>query len=174
LLGVLTRVRANDGPKIAAYLGAAREVLHGPPQPADAGTKQRPDLVFEDFEAGTYARWKVEGTVFGSEPAAGKHANQQAVEGFQGRRLANSFTKGDAPKGALRSSPFQVNYPYIRFLLGGGIPTKKARFALWVEGREVREASGQSRELLESKVWDVREFLGKQATLEIIDDDDTT
>ncbi|MBM3824941.1 MAG: DUF1553 domain-containing protein, partial [Verrucomicrobia bacterium] len=174
LRGALTRVRATDGPRIAAYLGAAREVLHGSPRPTDAGTKQRPDLVFEDFEDGTYARWKVEGTAFGSEPAAGKHPNQQAVEGFQGRRLANSFTQGDAPKGALRSSPFRVDYPYISFLLGGGIPTKKARFALRVQGREVREASGQNRELLEPKVWDVREFLGKEATLEIIDEDDST
>lgn len=174
LRGALTRVRATDGPKIAAYLGAAREVLHGAPRPTDAGTNQRPDLVFEDFEDGTYARWKVEGPAFGSEPAAGKHANQQVVEGFQGRRLANSFTQGDAPKGALRSAPFQVNYPYIHFLLGGGTPTKKARVALRVEGREVREASGKNRERLEPKVWDVREFLGKEATLEIIDDDDST
>ena len=170
----LTRVRAADGPKIALYLSAAREVLHGPAKRADTETNGRPDLVFEDFEDGTYARWKVEGTAFGTEPAAGKHPTQQAVEGFQGRRLANSFTHGDAPKGALRSAPFQVNYPYIRFLLGGGIPTKKARVALRVEGREVREASGQNRELLEPKIWDVRELLGKEATLEIIDDDDTT
>ena len=170
----LTGVRTADGPKIARYLSAAGEVLHGPAKPVDGEASVRPDLVFEDFEDGTYARWKVEGTAFGIEPAAGKHSNQQAVEGFQGRRLANSFTQGDAPKGALRSAPFQVTYPYIRFLLGGGIRTKKARFALRVEGREVRETSGENREQLEPKTWDVREFLGTEATLEIIDDDDST
>ncbi|MDA0813855.1 MAG: DUF1549 domain-containing protein, partial [Verrucomicrobia bacterium] len=174
LRGALTHVRTADGPKIAAYLEAAHEVMLGPPKPTDAETTQRPDLVFEDFEDGTYARWTAEGTAFGTEPAAGKHPNQQAVEGFQGRRLANSFTQGDAPKGTLRSAPFRVTYPHIRFLLGGGIPTKKARIALRVDGREVREASGQNRELLEPKVWDVREFAGKEATLDIIDDDDST
>ena len=38
----------------------------------------------------------------------------------------------------------------------------------------MREASGQNRERLEPGAWDVREFSGKEATLEIIDDDDTT
>ena len=171
---VLTRVRAAGGPEIAPYLLAAREVLRGPSKPADVELKARPELIFEDFEGGTYARWTVEGTSFGTEPAAGTHPTQQPVEGFQGRRLANSFTQGDAPKGALRSSPFQVTYPYIRFLLGGGIPTKKARIVLRVDGREVREASGQNREQLEPTVWDVREFVGMEATLEIIDDDDST
>jgi hypothetical protein len=170
----LKRVRTADGPGIAAYLSAAREVLHGPARPADVEANGRADRVFEDFEDGTYARWKVEGTAFGTEPAAGKHPNQQAVEGFQGRRLANSFTQGDAPKGTLRSLPFEVTHPYLRFLLGGGIPSKKARIALRVEGREVREASGQNRERLEPRVWDVREFAGKTATLELIDDDDST
>ncbi len=170
----LTRVRSEGGPRIALYLSAAGEVLHGVAKPADIEISGRPDLVFEDFEDGTYARWKVEGTAFGTEPASGKHPNQQTVEGFQGRRLANSFTQGDAPKGALRSAPFQITYPYIRFRLGGGIPTKKARIALRVEGREVRAASGQNRELLEAKIWDVQEMVGKEATLEIIDDDEST
>lgn len=170
----LTRVRAAGGPEIAPYLLAAREVLRGPSKPADVELKARPELIFEDFEDGTYARWTVEGTSFGAEPAAGPHPNQQAVDGFQGRRLANSFTQGDAPKGTLRSSPFQVTYPYIRFLLGGGIPTKKARIVLRVDGSEIREASGQNRERLEPTVWDVREFVGMEATLEIIDDDDST
>ena len=170
----LTRVRTGGGPGIAAYLSAAREVLHGPAKAGDTEANAATDLVFEDFEDGTYTRWKVEGTAFGTEPAAGKHPHQQAVEGFEGRRLANSFTQGDAPKGALRSSPFPVTHPYLRFLLGGGIPTKKARIVLRVEGREVREASGQNRERLEPRIWDVREFAGKTATLEIIDDDDST
>lgn len=170
----LKRVRIAGGSGIAAYLSAAREVLHGPAKAGDIETNALPDLVFEDFEDGTYARWTVEGTAFGTEPATGKHPHQQAVEGFEGRRLANSFTQGDAPKGVLRSSPFQVTHPYVRFLLGGGIPTKKARIVLRVEGCEVREASGQNRERLEPTIWDVREFAGKTATLEIIDDDDST
>ncbi|MBM3848211.1 MAG: DUF1549 domain-containing protein, partial [Verrucomicrobia bacterium] len=174
LRAAVARARDSREPRIAAYLAAAVEVMHGPVRPSDAATSRRPDVVFEDFETGSYSRWKVEGTAFGTEPASGKHPNQQAVEGFQGRRLANSFTHGDAPKGALRSPPFRVTHGYIRFLVGGGIPTKKARIALRLEGREVRDASGTNRELLEFKVWDVREFVGKEATLEIIDDDDTT
>ena len=174
LRAALKEARAAGGPMVAPYLLAANEVLHGPAKSTDRETNNRPDVVFEDFEAGTYGRWKVEGEAFGTEPAAGKHPNQQAVEGFQGKRLANSFTQGDAPKGALRSQSFHLGRPYIRFLLGGGIPSRKARFVLRIGDQEVREASGQNRERLEPGVWDVREFAGKEASLEIIDDDDTT
>ena len=174
LRAALARARDSGAPRIAAYLAGAGEVMYGPVRSSDVAASRRPDLVFDDFETGTYARWNVEGTAFGTEPASGKHPNQQVVEGFQGRRLANSYTHGDALKGALRSSPFRITHAYIRFLLGGGTPAKKARIALRVEGREARDASGRNRELLEFKVWDVREFVGKDATLEIIDDDDTT
>ncbi len=74
----------------------------------------------------------------------------------------------------LRSQSFHLERPYIQFLLGGGIPSRKARFVLRIGDKEVREASGQNRERLEPGDWDVREFAGKEATLAIIDDDETT
>ncbi len=174
LRAAMKAASAAGGPKVVSYLLAANEVLNGPAKPTDLETNNRPDIVFEDFEDGTYGRWQIEGKAFGTEPAAGKHANQQAVEGFQGKRLANSFTKGDAPKGALRSGLFRVERSYVSFLLGGGIPSRKARLVLCIGDKEVREASGHNREQLEPGAWDVREFAGKEATLAIIDDDDAT
>ncbi|MGB6042039.1 MAG: DUF1549 domain-containing protein, partial [Pirellulales bacterium] len=174
LQSALKNVRDAGGPKVAPYLLAAREVIHGPAKPADAKKNPTPDIVFEDFEDGTYARWKVEGDAFGTEPAAGKHPNQQPVEGFHGKRLVNSFTQGDPPMGVLRSRPFRIERPYIRFLVGGGTPTRKAKVVLQIADREVREATGKNRELLEPRVWDVREFMGREAAIEIIDRTDST
>ena len=41
----LKHVQASGGPRIASYLGAAGEVLHGTPAPTDLETRVRPDLV---------------------------------------------------------------------------------------------------------------------------------
>ena len=43
--------RAAGGPKLASYLLAANEVIHGPTKPADNGTNHRPDIVFSGKEA---------------------------------------------------------------------------------------------------------------------------
>ena len=44
----------------------------------------RAELVqaFEDFESGTFAKWKIEGEAFGRAPQIGTLAGQQAVSGF--------------------------------------------------------------------------------------------
>ena len=158
---------------IAAYLLAAREALTGPAKATDKNASTPPDIIFENFEHETYGQWVVEGDAFGTEPATGRHPGQQAVEGFEGKRLANSFTRGDAPQGALRSPSFRIERSYIRFLLGGGTPSQKARFVLKIGGKELRTAAGRNNELLEPMVWNVHEFLGSEARLEIIDDDST-
>lgn len=163
----------QGNPRVESYLLAAEEVLRGVPRPDDSDPNVRPDILFEDFEDGTYRRWTVEGDAFGSQPAMGRHPNQQPVEGFQGNRLANSFTRGDAPKGALRSIPFQIERPFVHFLVGGGGSNQRARFSLIVDGKEVLKTSGHNQEKLESHTWDVREWMGSRATLALIDDDET-
>ncbi|MBW3622952.1 MAG: twin-arginine translocation signal domain-containing protein [Armatimonadetes bacterium] len=129
----------------------------------------RSDLVFEDFEGG-YGEWEVEGEAFGKEPATGTLPNQQAVSGFAGRGLVNTFRGGDAPKGRLRSKPFKVERNYIRFLVGGGSHAG-TQIRLLVDGKTVRAASGQNQERLLPAVWDVREFAGPDARIEIVDEE---
>ena len=128
----------------------------------------RPDVVFEDFENG-YEKWKVEGTAFGSEPAAGTLPGQQPVTGFQGKRLANSYVGGDDTMGRLIGRSFTIERKYVHFLIGGGAhPTTQLR--LLVEGKIVRAASGKNDERLTAEIWDVRELAGKQAHFEIVDE----
>ena len=76
--------------------------------------------VIQDFENATFGSWTTTGNAFGPGPATGGIDGQQAVTGFEGRQLANSFHNGDGTVGTLTSQDFTVNQPYLNFLIGGG------------------------------------------------------
>jgi len=73
-----------------------------------------------DFESGTYAGWTATGSAFGAAPAAGALPDQQAVAGFQGKYLVDSYNGGDGATGTLTSAPFTLNKARLNFLVGGG------------------------------------------------------
>ena len=135
---------------------------------------ERPDIVFADFEGETYGEWKVEGAAFGSGPARGTLKGQMPVEGFLGKGLVNSFNGGDGPTGKLTSPEFTIDRAFITFLIGGGDDDEKTCMKLFVSGKAVRSATGPNKqaggsEMLGPASWDVREFSGKTAHIEIID-----
>jgi fructan beta-fructosidase len=76
--------------------------------------------VFADFEGADYGSWTTTGTAFGSGPAHGALAGQQAVSGFQGNGLVNSFLDFDNSQGTLTSPHFTIARDYVNFLIGGG------------------------------------------------------
>lgn len=129
----------------------------------------REDILFEDFEHG-YSKWTVVGEAFGKEPAHGTLPGQQTVTGFQGKGLANSYVNGDKSVGKLVSQPFTIQRRCIRFLIGGG-HYSGTQLRLVLGGKTVRAASGNDNERLEAAVWDVREFAGQTAHLEIVDEE---
>lgn len=135
---------------------------------------QRADVLIADFEAADYGAWKSTGEAFGPGPARGTLPNQMPVDGFQGRRLVNSFFKGDGSTGTLTSPPFPIERDYIQFLLGGGQHPGKTCINLLVEGKIVRAATGPNdkpggSERLDWSQWDVRELVGRTAIIEIVD-----
>ncbi|MBM3834293.1 MAG: glycoside hydrolase family 32 protein [Verrucomicrobia bacterium] len=125
--------------------------------------------VVADFERDDYPSWRASGEAFGSQPARGQFQGQQAVSGFRGRGLVNSFKGGDGPQGTLTSGEFTLSHSYLSFLIGGGNHAGKTCLNLLVDGRAVRTATGDNAEQLNWKSWDVREFRGKNAALEIVD-----
>lgn len=132
------------------------------------------DIVIADFEGANYGTWKVEGTAFGAGPAKGSLPNQMSVEGFSGKGLANSYVGGDDSKGKLTLPPFAIERKFINFKIGGG-KSEQLGIRLLVEGKTVRSATGTNErpggsEALQWTNWDVSEFKGKSATLEIFDD----
>ena len=61
------------------------------------------DVLIADFESETYGEWKATGEAFGSGPAQGTLPGQMQVSGFKGKRLVNTFYKGDGTTGTLTS-----------------------------------------------------------------------
>lgn len=132
------------------------------------------DVLVADFESEDYGQWTVTGEAFGPGPAAGTLPNQMEVSGFQGSRLVNSYFNGDQATGTLTSPEFKIQRHYLAFLIGGGRNQDQLSLRLLLDGKVVRQATGLNdqdggSEALEPSSWDVQEFQGRMAVLEIRD-----
>lgn len=132
------------------------------------------DILVADFEGENYGAWKVEGQAFGAAPAKGTLPGQMHVEGYEGKQLVNSFVGGDDAMGRLISPQFKIERPWLCFLLGGGNHPGKVCINLLIDGKTVRTASGPNdqpggSERLDWHSWNLKEFAGKTATIEIVD-----
>ncbi len=146
----------------------------------DSASSKEGELVFADFEGENYGNWKVEGSAFGSRPPR-KADNVYAapLEGFQGEHLVNSHRNPpegensaagrDAQTGRLVSPSFAIDYPVIRFQIGGGAHAGKTCINLEVDGKTVRTATGQNSGTLRTEQWQVTDLRGKTARIEIVD-----
>lgn len=133
------------------------------------------DLVLADFEGADYGDWKAEGEAFGPGPARGTLPNQMEVSGYEGQGLVNSYFHGDGTVGRLTSPEFTIQRRYINFLVGGGGWENKTCIQLAIGGHVVRSATGPNQqaggsEALDWQSWDVGEFAGKKAVIQIVDD----
>ncbi|MBL8810177.1 MAG: glycoside hydrolase family 32 protein [Planctomycetaceae bacterium] len=133
------------------------------------------DIEFADFEGKSYAPWIATGDAFGDAPATGTLPGQMAVEGFHGKQLVNSFRNGDGSTGTLTSPEFTIDRHFISFLIGGGGHEHKTCMNLLIEGKVVQTAAGSNltaggSERLEPLSWDVTEFSGRKAKLQIVDE----
>jgi sucrose-6-phosphate hydrolase SacC (GH32 family) len=131
------------------------------------------DVLIADFEGANYGAWTVTGEAFGPGPARGTLPGQMPVTGFAGQRLVNSFHGGDTSTGTLTSPEFKIERKFIGFLIGGGKSDKLA-LQLLVDGKVVRTATGPNdkpggSEALAQESWDVSEFTGKSAVIQIVD-----
>ncbi|MCB0563994.1 MAG: GH32 C-terminal domain-containing protein [Phaeodactylibacter sp.] len=126
------------------------------------------EVLFEDFENG-YNGWTATGNAFGANPAPGALGNQGRVLGFLGDFLANTYQNGDFATGMLTSPDFQINHSFINFLISGGNFAGNTEIRLIVDGQTARAAQGNNSEILFWESWDVSEFLGATAKLQIVD-----
>lgn len=132
------------------------------------------DIIVNDFESETYGAWKIEGTAFGSGPARETLPGQMKVEGFVGKGYVNSYHGGDGSTGTLTSPEFKIERKFINFLIGGGGWANETCLNLIVDGKVVRTATGPNtdpggEERLEPGTWDISEFSGKPAVVQIVD-----
>jgi len=130
-------------------------------------TVPRPKIVLADFEGPDYGDWKVTGQAFGKGPAKGTLPEQQKVSGFLGKGLVNTFLGGDSPGGTLTSPPFKISRKFINFLIGGGSHAGKTCINLLIDGKVALSAASKNNEKLEPYFWNVQEFEGKTARIQI-------
>lgn len=135
----------------------------------------RKTTLIEGFESGDLKFWKAEGNAFGNAPVNGskKSGDQSMVTGYTGDYLINSYAtgNGDEAVGKLVSKPFKINNDYIVFKIGGGSHNGKTCINLLVNGKVVRTETGENSETLKDASWNVQEFKGKEAALEIVDNE---
>jgi len=170
-------VRQNDvitSTKPAGLVLIARAVN---PAPTD-DTARRPDIVVADFESGTYKGWTATGTSFGDRPRA-----LAEVPAYQGNlRAQGSFTVNthntrqgenvvDADKhiGTLTSDEFTIERNIVSLLVGGGRHPGQTCVNLLIDGAPVRTATGDDSNAMRFVNWDVAEFAGSKARIQIVD-----
>lgn len=150
------------------------------PPPEDVSSRQAAesqadaDLLIDDFEGDSYGDWSVTGDAFGPGPAQGTLPGQMIVSGHLGQGLVNSYFRGDGTTGTLTSPPMKIERPYIHFLIGGGKFPGQTCINLLIDGKMVRTATGPNdrgggTEKLAWARWDVSEFRGRDAVIQIVD-----
>ncbi len=124
--------------------------------------------VLFDFEK-DLTGWIKEGDAFSGSPAEGSLEYQNAVIGFIGKKLVNSFYDRDASTGKIISPSFLINKKYLNFLIGGGDHPNETCLNLIIDGKVVETKTGVNTEVLYWANWDVHKYIGKQAKIEIVD-----
>jgi non-lysosomal glucosylceramidase len=166
------RIVRGDG---ITFLNCSVEKSSVATQPAE------PDIVFEDWNKDNYDGWTIEGTAFGPRPA--RRSEAPAYMGSfgdaAGERFVNTHITGpgktiaerDGQTGKLTSKPFSIDRNFINFPIGGGSHKGKTCVNLLVDGKIVQSAVGADDNHMKPRVFDVRARKGKQAQIEIVDND---
>ena len=167
-------LRRNQSIRSKVLRGIECSALEAPVHPDQA----RPDILFDDFESGTYKNWTVEGAAFGAAPVKiSKILGYQGDVAGQGNRVVNSHASApgetveqrDAATGMLTSRAFTIDRKFIRFLIGGGAHETKTCMNLLVENEVVATSVGKDNNHMSEASWDVQKWVGKTAVLQIVD-----
>ena len=90
------------------------------------------------------------------------------MTGFSGG-FVNTYYQKDGPTGTMLSPVFLITRPHINFLIGGGRHPDKTCLNLLVDGKVVRTETGRNQEHLAARSWEVRDLIGREARLQIVD-----
>jgi non-lysosomal glucosylceramidase len=176
--------RANDVPPMSSGANAgghttgSTAVIAHFDRTAPQRVAARADIVVDDFEHADYGNWKVDGVAFGRGPVARENVpGYQGDLGGAGKRVVNSHATApggtvedkDRQTGKLTSPPFKIERKYLTFYIGGGKNIEEVGLRLLVDGKTVRRAAGQDNNAMRHELFDVAEFSGKQAVIEIYD-----
>ncbi len=131
---------------------------------------ERNDIVFDDFEKGAFENWNAQGNSF-KEPV---HLDSiiDSIKNARGKFIAFSNYKGEGERfsqGKLISKKFSIQRKSINFLIAGGNHTIRESVNLIIDNKIVKTATGKNDYILRNITWDVSDFEGKEAVIEIVD-----
>lgn len=140
------------------------------PYSEDASTTPPSGTVFEDFEGSTLPGWTGSGDFTALNPS------RENLSGMVGSGVLDTYNTGDSSEGTLTSPTFTINSNYIDFLIAGGNHPETSDHPtavnLIVDGKIVASATGNNSGSMDWKSFDVKNYQGKQATLQIVDQND--
>ena len=128
------------------------------------------DLTIGHFGTADYGNWKTTGTAFGSGPVSGDLLAKLGIENAGGDPVASSKIDGDGPTGTLTSPEFKIARRYISFRISGGDYEHYNCLNLLIHGQIVRSATGWRSDRLVPASWDVSQFRGQKAQVQIVDE----
>jgi len=137
--------------------------------PRKQKSKLRPNVILANFESDDYGNWKVEGDAFGLRPVSATDSTRPIRKDFKGKGLVDTYISGDKSQGKLISPTFVITRKYINFLMGGGAHPDLTGINMIIDGKVVRSATGFRSDRLSWYSWNVEDFEGRKAQLEIID-----
>jgi putative membrane-bound dehydrogenase-like protein len=127
-----------------------------------------------DFETGTLKDWVAEGEAFKNQPIKGDtvfpRRNDNKSE-HQGDYWIGGYERhGDKPQGTLTSTPFKVTHPWASFLVGGAPhETTCVELRQKDDGVLIHRASGLEEENLRRIVVDLKDQIGREIFIRIVD-----
>ncbi|MHA3770512.1 GH32 C-terminal domain-containing protein [Verrucomicrobiota bacterium sgz303538] len=116
-----------------------------------------------------YGAWRATGTSFKNGPASGEQLRKLEIENVDNNRVASSEIEGDGPTGTLTSPPFQISKRAIAFRIGGGNYETHTCINLLIGGKVVKSATGWKSDRLVPVSWDVSQWMGQTAELQLVD-----
>ncbi len=133
-------------------------------------TLAQSSVVLADFEGSTWGEWRVTGDAFVTKPASDA-LYPGKIRGFVGKGFVCTLDsrKGNRATGRAVSPIFVIDKPMIAFKVGGGNYAEETCVNLVIDGQVVRTETGDSSPQLLEREWDVAEFAGKKAQIEIVD-----
>lgn len=155
---------------IALYSAGGAATFHDLTITEFGSVMQRPAKIIGDFEGTSWGEgWTATGSFATAAPSPA------SLVGQVGGQVADTFAGGGDPAtGTITSPVFTVDRNFVHLLIGGGdhpLGVEPATSVqLLVDGRPVRTATGADSARLGQVEWEVSEFAGRTAQIQILDD----
>ena len=135
-----------------------------------AANARADDVPIARFNGASYGNWTIEGDAFKPGPVSGDMLKKLEIENApDGFSVASSEVQGDGPTGTLTSPEFTIQRKCIAFTIAGGNYERHTCLDLLIDAKIVRSATGWRSDRLMPQSWDVNEFAGRRARVQLVD-----